>query len=85
MTGPASINEYPYGLCIRLTESEIDRLQVDHKDWEVGDIFDLRAMARVTSISENETEAGMRCGVELQIIMLGCESETAEDGEDTED
>ena len=73
-----SVNEYPYGLCIRLTQDELDKLDVDHTDWEIGDIFDLRAMARVTSVSENETEAGKHCCVELQIVMLGAESESEE-------
>lgn len=73
-----TVNEYPYGLCIRLTQDELDKLDVDHADWEIGDIFDLRAMARVTSVSENETEAGKKCCVELQIVMLGAESESEE-------
>lgn len=76
---PGSVNEYPYGLAIRLTDSEIERLQVDHAEWGVGDIFDLRAMARVTSISKNETADGERCSIEMQIIMLGAESEDDEE------
>lgn len=75
-------SEYPYGLSISLDDASIEKLDVDHADWEVGDIFDLRAMARVTSVSENETESGKRCRVELQIIMLGCESESDELDED---
>lgn len=74
--GPAS--EYPYGLCICLTEAELEKLGADHEGLEIGDIFDIRAMARVTSVSENETEAGKTCRVEMQIVMMGVESEDEE-------
>lgn len=73
-----AVNDYPYGLCIRLTQDELEKLDVDHSDWKIGDIFDLRSLARVTSVSENETESGKRCCVELQILMLGAESEAEE-------
>ena len=71
-------SEYPYGLSISLDEKTIEKLNVDHSDWQIGDVFDLRAMARVTSVSENESENGKTCRVELQIVMLGCESEDDE-------
>lgn len=76
-----AVNEYPYGLCLSLGNDELDKLGADHTDLTVGDIVDLRAMARVTSISENETEEGKKCRVELQIVMLGAELESEEDEE----
>lgn len=79
---PGAISEYPCGLCICLDDATLEKLSVDHDDWAVGDIFDLRGMARVTSVSENETESGKRKRVELQFVMLGAESEDAEDSED---
>lgn len=82
--GPMSVgavNEYPWGLCIRLSDKELEKLSVDHADWTVGDIFDLRAMARVTSISSNETTEGERTGIELQLVMLGAEVEDSEEEE----
>lgn len=80
-----AVNEYPYGLSLCLEDETLEKLNVDHADWSVGDIFDLRAMARVTSVSENETESGEKKRVELQIIMLGAESESAEGDEDEGD
>lgn len=76
-----NVNEYPFGLCLRLTESELDRLSVDADSIEVGEIYDMRAMVRVTSVSCNETEDGERRCVEAQIVMMGVESEDSEDQE----
>ena len=81
---PFSFNqsEYPYGLSISLDQNTLAKLDVDHEDWQIGDIFDLRCMARVTSVSENETESGKCCRVELQIVMMGAESESNETDEE---
>lgn len=72
------VNEYPYGLCMSLCDEELEKLDVDYTDLQVGDIIDMRAMARVTSVSKNETEVGERIRVELQIVLLGIESESEE-------
>ena len=74
--------KYPWGLSISLTQDELEKLDVDHSDWEVGNVFHLHAFAKVTSISENETENGKCCRVELQITHLaGIESEDEENEE----
>lgn len=79
------VNKYPYGLRIRLTKFELDKLDVDYSDWKVGDVFHLHALAKVTSISENETEGDHNCCVEMQITHLaGTESED-EENEDADE
>lgn len=74
-------SEYPYGLSISLGKDEIEKLGIDLKDWELGDIFHLHAMAKVTSVSMNTSESGDNCRVELQLIMIGAESEDSENSE----
>lgn len=71
--------KYPHGLAICLNTETLEKLGVDHEDWEFGDLFDLRCMAKVTSVSEQETEGGKDCRIELQIVMMGAESEDDED------
>lgn len=80
MVSPANINRYPYGLCISLTEEELDKLGLE-PTCEVGDMLHLHALAKVTSVSQNETEAGTRCRIELQITQLEVESEDEENEE----
>ena len=82
MMMPFNQHEYPYGLSISLDNTTLEKLGVDHDNFEIGDIYDLRAMARVTSVSSNETESGECCRVEMQIVMLGCENESSEDDEE---
>jgi len=73
---------YPYGLSIRLSHEELEKLGVDYSDWAVGDHFHLQAMAKITSISEHENEGGKNCCVEMQIIALAGEDEDTEIGDD---
>lgn len=68
------VNKYPYGLCISLTHDELEKLDLDD-ECEVGDILHMVAMARVTSVSKNETTNGQNCRIELQIFDI----ETLED------
>ena len=71
--------DFPYGLRITLTDKELDKLDLDHADAEVGGLVHMFAMARITSVSENEMNGGEKCcRVELQIESLGIESEDAE-------
>lgn len=79
---PNEMPKYPWGLSLRLSQDELDKLNVDHGDWEVGDIFHLHALGRITSISSNETEGGEKCNVEIQITHLAGESEDAENEEE---
>ena len=73
-------NKYPYGLRINLTQEELEKLDVDHSDWNVGETFHLHAFAKIVSISQDEREGGEKCcNVSLQITHLQGESEDAED------
>jgi hypothetical protein len=77
-------DKYPYGLRITLTEAELEKLGVDHEDWSVGDTFHIHALAKVNSISENETEnSENKCCVGLTLTHLaGPESEDEENKEE---
>ncbi len=74
----AAVPDVPYGLCISLTEVELEKLELDD-DCEVGDMIDLRAMAKVTSVSKTDTGAGPKCRIELCITDLAIEDEDEED------
>lgn len=72
-------SKYPYGLKIYLNTPELERLGVDYSDWEVGAVFPVQALVKVTSISMNETESGGKdCCVSLQITHLSGQTEEAE-------
>jgi len=74
---------YPYGLRISLTEAELEKLGVDHSDWEIGDTFHLHGLAKVVSISQNASEDHESVCVSLQFTHLaGPESEDEEDAEE---
>lgn len=74
---------YPYGLSICIGHNELEKLGVDYSDWNVGDHFHLECLAKITSISENETEGGKNCRVELQIVALkGQDEEESGDDDD---
>lgn len=77
--GPA----YPWGLCISLEDDSLKKLKLDGELPSVGDMIHLFAMAKVTSVSENEREntRGEKtrcCRVELQITHLATEDEDNE-------
>ena len=78
---------YPYGLCLALSEDELEKLGLDGELPKVGMMIHLSAMAKVTSVSQNEREDGEGgkkncCRVELQITHLATENEDEEDKEE---
>jgi hypothetical protein len=74
--------DYPPGLCICLTEKELEKLGLD-ADCDVGDVIDLRAFACVRSVSKSDHGDGGHCRIELQIEKLAIENESEEEpGED---
>lgn len=74
--------DYPYGLRICLTEKELDKMGLDHRDAVVGGTIHGHFLARITSVSSNEDEnSGSGCRVELQITDLDIESEDEENEE----
>ncbi len=79
---PLEAPKYPYGTTLSLDEKILEKMEVDHSDWKVGDIFHIHALAKVTGIHENETQEGEKCCVNLQLIAIKGESEDAEDEED---
>ena len=76
-----TVNRYPYGLCLSLTDVELAKLKLDIPD--AGDMIHLFAMAKVTSVSQNENTKGEKCcRVELQITHLGLENEDEEEADE---
>ena len=76
---PSEMPEYPYGLRICLTQDELEKLDLDD-ECDVGDVIDLRAFARVTSVSSHQDGNGKRqCRIELMIEQLAVENESTED------
>lgn len=78
-----SVPVYPYGLCLSLTEDELDKLGIDPSGCHSGDMIHLCAMAKVTSFNEREEERtdGTRkqtCRIELQITHLATDNEDDE-------
>ena len=73
--------DVPYGLCISLTENELEKLDLE-EECDVGDMIHLFCMARVTSVSKNATSDGCRCRVELSITDMAVENEDDEDEPD---
>lgn len=74
---------YPYGLCISLTEKELDKLGVTIKDFDVEDMVHLHCLATVSATSENKSQNGSEhCRVELQICYIECESEDEENAQE---
>lgn len=82
--GPeASTSVYPYGLCLALTEEELDKLGIGDELPNRGDMIHIAAMAKVTAVSENENEMTdgskkVRRRVELQITHIALENEDEE-------
>ncbi len=69
---------YDYGLSLCFNQETLDKLNLDTSDVEVGDLLDLRAMAKVTSVSKSDTGDGEKCRVELVLSMIGVENESTE-------
>jgi hypothetical protein len=74
--------DFPWGLRICLTEAEFEKLKLDPTDAEVGGIFHMHGLARITSVSHTEGENGKCCRVEATIEDLAIESEDEENEKD---
>lgn len=78
-TPDSQLPKYPYGLCISLCKTEIDKLDLDINDCEVGDFLHLHSLAKVTSKSVSDTEAGSNPRIELCLAFIDIEDEGEED------
>jgi hypothetical protein len=65
---------YPYGLSICLCNDELEKLGLD-ASCEVGDMITMECLAKVTSVSKNDTTEGTKTRVELQIVAIATEDE----------
>jgi len=75
----ATQNDYPYGLCISLSQDELKKLGLEDEEVEVGDMIHLHCMAEVTSVSKSDNQQmGPQCRVELQITHIAAEDEEEE-------
>jgi hypothetical protein len=83
MAPSIDVPDVPYGLCICLTERELDKLDLDD-DCEVGDFIHVFAMAKVTSVSKSDTGNGPKCRIELAIVSMELEDEALEREPDDE-
>lgn len=72
---------YPYGLGLCLNDPELKKLGLDDEECQVGDHLHFHALAKVTSVSENES-MGKR--IELQIVAMSAENED-EEGDDLDE
>lgn len=76
---------YDYGLTLCFNHETLEKLELDD-DVEVGDMLDIRALAKVTSVSKNDTGDGEKCRVEMQLTHIGIpENESTEFEKDGDD
>ena len=79
MSQPSSYEPvYPYGLSISLCNDELEKLNLSTEHAQVGDHILMECIAKVTSISMNDTAEGKRSRVELTLTHIAVESEDEE-------
>lgn len=69
---------YPYGLSICLGNDELEKLDLD-TNVEVGDRLFMDCIAKVTSVSSNETTEGTKRRIELTITHIALEESEEEE------
>lgn len=76
-------NPYPGGVALNLDTDELEKLGITSKSLpEVGDEYHIRAIGKVTRVSENETEGSdYSCGLCIQITALELNHEDEKPGE----
>jgi hypothetical protein len=79
-TEPAKVEgpRYPYGLRITLDKETLEKLGIETMP-DVESEVELEAVAKVVSVSANDSEYGKHRSVELQITSLGCKHEEKQD------
>jgi len=66
----AEVPKYPYGLSISLDEKILEKINVDHEDWEVGDVFPVDVLLKVTGKNVNESAGGSSICISMQIVAI---------------
>lgn len=74
LSGP----DYPYGLCLTLTDSELEKLDLSDEGVEIGDLLDMKIMIEVKGVHKDASG----CRIEAQIIAGSVENESTEDEDD---
>jgi len=73
--------DYPFGTRICLTSDEITKLGIDPTEATVGGQFMMQGLARITSVSCNDTGDGDKCWrIEAQIEDMGILGQDEDDG-----
>ena len=78
-----SQNPYPYGLCITLCNEELEKLGLDPEDCEIGDLLEIHALAKVTSVSSNDREGQDGPCHRVEMTLTHFADEDADDAEDS--
>lgn len=79
----STMPDVPYGLCIRLTEVELDKMGIElDEDVHVGDVIHISGLAKVTAVKVEDTSGGRKECLELAITDLSVESEDNEEAEE---
>lgn len=73
--------KYPWGLCISLTNDELEKMGVEAKDFQVGDMINFDVLGKVTAVSERDASEGPCCRVEIQITGISVEDDEDEEQE----
>lgn len=81
---PISEPQYDHGLHVAFNHDTLLKLDLD-TDVEVGDMLEMRCMAKVTSVSKHDTGDGEKCRVELVLSHIGLEDEEDEESEEDGD
>ena len=78
----SNMPDVPYGLCLRLTEVELDKMGIElDEEVRVGDVIHISGLAKVTAVKVEDTSGGRKECLELAITDLAVEDETEETAE----
>ena len=79
MVTPAAYTkpQYPWGLCITLNESSLDKLDLENMP-EPGELIHGQFMAKVVACRQSATDEKSSRSIELQIVALALEDEDEE-------
>ena len=73
--------EYPPGLCLTLTDSELEKLSLSDEGVEVGDLVHLMVMVEVTGVHHD----GGGCRINTRVIGGRVENESTEGARDEDE